>query len=54
MTGGQNMSCTSRKKVAGKGGRRVKECVHRYANAKMILVETIPGIQAGGIRYLGF
>jgi hypothetical protein len=37
--------------VAGKGDRRMntcKKCVHIYVNAKMILVETVPGIGGGG------
>jgi hypothetical protein len=31
-----------------KGSRRVKKCVHMYVNAKMIPVETIPGIRGMG------
>jgi hypothetical protein len=58
-TGGQNRSCpgrggragtSERGEVAGKGGRRVnmaQKCVHMYVNAKMIPVETIPGIEEG-------
>jgi hypothetical protein len=30
-----------------KGGRRVKKCIHMHVNAKMMLVETIPGIWGG-------
>jgi hypothetical protein len=37
----------------GKGGRRVntvQKCVYMYVNAKMIPVETVPGIRGGGIK----
>jgi hypothetical protein len=39
---------TSGKEMMGKGGKRVKKCLCMYVNAKMILVETVPGI--GGRR----
>jgi hypothetical protein len=40
-----------RRTVERKGGRRMnsaQNCVNMYANAKMITVETIPGIGRGG------
>jgi hypothetical protein len=45
---------TSRRgEVVGKGGwmvNTVQKCVHMYVNAKLIPVETIPGIGAEGIK----
>jgi hypothetical protein len=50
----QNKSCPGRRagisgrgEVMRKGGRRVKKCIHMHVNAKMMLVETIPGIWGG-------
>jgi hypothetical protein len=38
----------------GIGGRgQCKKCVHIYANAKMIPVETVPGIRGGGTKKNG-
>jgi hypothetical protein len=37
----------------GERARRVnmcKQCIHMYVNAKMIPVETVPGIRGGGCR----
>jgi hypothetical protein len=41
---GGGLVTSERGEVAGKGGRRVKYCVHMCVNAKMIPVETIPGV----------
>jgi hypothetical protein len=45
-----------RGEVARKGGRRVntmQKCVHVFVNAKMIPVETIPGMEEGDIKESG-
>jgi hypothetical protein len=31
----------------------VQKCIHRYINAKMIPVETVPGIREGQIKESG-
>jgi hypothetical protein len=58
-TGGQNRFCGGcdwhqrERGSAGKRGRRmnmVKQCLHMYVNAKMIPVETVPGIRKGWAR----
>jgi hypothetical protein len=39
--------------VVGKGGRRintVQTMYTQYVNAKMVLVETVPGIRGGGMK----
>jgi hypothetical protein len=52
MLGKGHAGTSGRGEVLGKGGRRVdmvqKMCMHVYFNAKMIPVETTPGIGVGG------
>jgi hypothetical protein len=63
-TRGQNRFCPGggdRLTPVGKGGGRkgvgeriwCKQCVHMYANAKMILVETVSGIRGEGKEVKG-
>jgi hypothetical protein len=47
---------SGRWEVAGKGYGRVnavKKCMYMYVNAKMIPIETIPGIRGGEIKENG-